>query len=110
MTLLSQWMQANTTDKRNLVKFKNGLLEGLHDQQLMEQYLVFMPKMPQHESDIRAILALLERQQSQDRKKLKTTCTDSFETLERELIRCGKQEILAKNQVLAIKKLVIRLI
>ena len=59
---------------------------------------------------MKAILVLLERQQSQNRKKLKTTCTDSFETVERELIRCGKQEILAKNQFLAIKKLVIRLI
>ena len=49
--MLSQWMQANTTDKRNLVEFKNGLLEGLYDQELMEQCLVFMPKMPQHESN-----------------------------------------------------------
>ena len=42
-------MQANTTDKRNLVEFKNGLLE--YDQELIEQCLVFMPKMLQHESN-----------------------------------------------------------
>jgi hypothetical protein len=60
---------------------------------------------------MKAILVLLERQQSQNRKKLKTTCTLYTIVLRqwktaRELIRCGKQEILAKNQFLAIPKLV----
>ena len=33
----NQWMQAYPSEKRNLIDFKNGLIQGLEDDDLIEQ-------------------------------------------------------------------------
>ena len=55
-SMLNQWMQAYPSEKRNLIDFKNGLIQGLEDDDLIEQCWSFLSKDPQRESDIWAIL------------------------------------------------------
>ena len=40
-SMQNQWMQAYPSEERNLVEFKNGLIQGLDDLELMEQSRVF---------------------------------------------------------------------
>ena len=55
-SMLNQWMQAYPSEKRNLIDFKNGLIQGLEDDDFIEQCWSFLSKDPQRESDIWAIL------------------------------------------------------
>ena len=65
-------IQEYAPDKRRMVEFKDEMLMGLYNAKLKKTCLFFMPEELQHENKIKTVLD----------SQLKTTHTDSIETVE----------------------------
>ena len=50
------WIQAYAPARRSLVEFKTAMILGLYNAELRKTCLMFMPKVIQHESEIKAVL------------------------------------------------------